>query len=154
GETLDLSRGAFDQHDVAELQLEVIQVAGDIFILAMHGQYGDAVACSEVKVAHRTVAVARITSDDGLSEDNVMAGNGLEGFAAIEGQVPAAAQLHHILDLAMDYQLITRSQHGVMAWFGEFFLFAEDLQYLQATAAVQIGLAEGLADHRRIMRHQ
>ncbi len=58
GKLLDLCGSTFDQHDVAELQLEVVQVVLDILVMAMHCQHVNTVARSQVEVAHRTVAVA------------------------------------------------------------------------------------------------
>ena len=114
----------------------------------MHGEHGDAVARGQVEVAHRPVAVARVTPDDGLGEDHVVAADGFEGIATVERQVAAFAQLHHILDLAVQHQLVARHQKGVVGRFGELLLVTEDFQHLQATATVEVGFVQGFADYR------
>ncbi|MCY1553562.1 hypothetical protein D9M68_900590 [compost metagenome] len=114
----------------------------------MHGKHGDAIARGEVEVAHGAVAVARVTPDDGLGHDHIMAADGLEGLAAVEGELVALPQVDHVLDLAVQDQQVAGRQCRVMARLGDFQLVAEDFQHLQATAAVEVGLADGAADHR------
>ncbi|MNF85093.1 hypothetical protein D3C84_674790 [compost metagenome] len=140
--------GALDQHHVAELQLEVVEVTLDVLVLTVHGEHGDAVARGQVEVAHGPVAETRTAPDYGLGQHHVVAADGLEGVAAVEGQVAAFAQLHHVLHLAMQYQAIAIGQLGVVGRFGQLLVLAEQFEHLQAAAAVEVGFGQGLADHR------
>src|SRR5690606_12023016 len=154
GETLDLRRRAFDQHDVAELQLELVEVALHVLVLAVYGEHGDAVTRGEVEVAHRSVAVTRVTPDDGFSEDHVVAADGLEGITTVETQVAAFAQFHDILDLAVQHQAVTAGEQGLGARLGQLAFVTKQLEHLQAATTVEVGLVQGLADHWRVARYQ
>src|SRR5690606_13903224 len=117
-----------------ELQLEVVEVALDILVLTMHGQYVDAIARRQVEVAHGAVAETRIATDDGFDERHVVAADGFEGVAAAEGQMAAAAQFDHIPDLAVDDQQIPGLQREIMLRTAEQRGTAIDLKHLQAAA--------------------
>ncbi len=119
----------------------------------MHGQHVDAIACRQVEVAHGAVAEARIATDDGFDERHVVAADGFEGIAAVEGQMAAAAQFDHIPDLTVDDQQIPGLQREIMLRTAEQRGAAIDLEHLQAAAPVEVGLADALADHRRALRH-
>ena len=65
----------------------------------------------------------------------------------------AAAQLDHILDLAMDHQYIAGQQGEILLGSAVQVGAAVDLQHLQAAATVEIGLGNAFANHRRPLRH-
>ncbi len=106
GKLLDLRRCALYQHDVTELQFEVIQVVLNVFVVAVYCQHVNAVARSQVEVAHRSVAVTRIAAHDGLGQHHIAGGDGLEAVGAVDRQQAGVPQLDKITHAGVQHQTV------------------------------------------------
>src|SRR5690606_2147991 len=147
GKLADLCGGAFHQHHVAELQLEIVQVVLDVFVLAVHGQHMDTVTGGQVEVAHRAVDIARAARHHCFGQYHVPGGNGLETLVAVELEYSGVAQLDEVTHAGMQDKTIPGLQGGGIERCGQLIVAAEDLQYLDSAVAVELGVGNGSVDH-------
>ncbi len=122
--------------------------------MTVHRQHVDAVARSQVEVAHRAVAVAGVAAHNGLGQHHIAGRDGLEAVGAVDRQQPVVTQLDKIAHTGMQHQPVAGQQPGVVERRRQLVVAAEDFQHADTAVAVQVGLADGLADDRRVVRHQ